>query len=378
MIKKRTMKTINDFDFAGKRVLLRIDLNSPIVNGKVQDNSRFVEHAKTIRELLKKKAVVIILAHQGRKGKLISLKQHAIILNKYVKVKFVNDTIGKKAVRAIESLQSGQAILLENVRYLPEEYRPGNNKLVKVLGKRAHYYINDAFSMCHRNHTSMVSFARKLPSGIGRTLEKELENANKLKSRLKDSIFILGGNKPKDLIMLMRHGKILTTGTLSLLALKARGYKLGKQDTVLREHKKLIPKIRTYLRGTKTPVDLAISVNDHRKEISVNDLPTKSLILDIGKKTIKDYKTDIRKAKAVFFKGAAGYCESPEFCLGTKELLKTISSSSAFGVIAGGHSSSYMKKFRINNKKFGYVSLSGGALVHYLSGKKLPGLEVLK
>ena len=374
------LKTLDDFNFKGKRILLRVDLNSEVVGNKIQDSPRFKEHAKTIKELLKRKAVVVILAHQGRPNKsdFTSLKQHARILNKYVKVKFVDDVIGKKAVKAIEKLKGGEALLLDNVRYVSDEFKPGNNKFVKSLGKRFDYYINDAFSTMHRNNTSIVSFPRHIKSGIGRVAENEIKNLNELKSRLKDSVLVLGGNKPSDVVLLMNHHKILTTGTLSLLALKAKGYKLGKADKILKSDLKIVAKIKSHSRGMLVPKDIAINSRGKRKELSVKELPTDSLILDIGSKTIKEYSAEIRKAKAVFFKGVAGMIEDKKFELGTKSLLKVMGSSHAFSVIAGGSSSSAVSKFKINKKRFNHVSLSGGALVHYLAGKRLPGLEVLK
>ena len=373
------MKTLNELNVKDKRVLVRVDLNSVIINGKVQDNPRFKEHAKTISELKRKKAVVVILAHQGRPGKtnFISLKQHAQILSKYVKVKFVDDIIGKKAVKKIHSLKCGEALLLDNVRFLREEFKPGNNKFVKTLASLCDYYVDDAFSNMHRNHSSMISFPRKLPNAIGRSVESELKKLEELKSKTKNAVYVLGGNKPKDVVLLMKHNKVLTTGVLSLLALKAKGYKLGKEDILLKKEINSIKKIKANLRGTMIPVDLAIKINGKRKEISIDELPTKYQILDIGKKTIKEYQKEIRKAKAIFFKGVAGYTQDKNFQLGTKELLKTIAKSSVFSVVAGGSSSDAISKFKINKKGFNHISLGGGALVHYLAGKKLPGLEVI-
>lgn len=372
-------KTIADLDLKGKRVLLRIDINSEVIGNKVQDNPRFLEHSKTIKLLLKKKAVVVILAHQSRPGKkeFTSLKQHAKILNEYVKVKFVDEVIGKKALREIEKLKSGQALLLENVRFLKSEFDSKNNLLARKLKVKFDYFVNDAFSVMHRNQSSITDFPKIIESAIGPNVEKELKHLDELKHNLKNAIFILGGDKPKSTMLLMNHHKVLTTGSLSLLSLMAKGHKLGKQEITLGKKKELIPRIKKF-KGTKVPIDLAIKVNGKRKEIDVKDLPTKYSILDIGKKTIAEYKKEINKAKAIFFKGSAGKIEDPLFCLGTKELLKAIAKTSGFKVISGGSSNLMIKKFKINKNSFNHVSLSGGALVYYLAGKKLPGLEVLR
>ena len=373
-------KTINDLDLRGKRVLLRIDINSEVIGNKVQDNPRFQAHASTIKRLLKKKAVVVILAHQGRPGKkdFTNLKQHAKILNKYVKVKYVEDVAGKKALREIEKLKGEEALLLDNVRKLKGEFFPGKNLFVKKLSKRFDYYVNDAFSVCHRKNSSVVDFPKYLKSAIGPNVEKELNNLDKLKSSLKQSVFILGGNKPEDVVMLISKNKVLTTGILSLIALQTKGYKLGLEDSKLRSYNNIKRIIRENSRGTLIPKDVAISINGKRKEISVKSLPTNKLILDIGSKTLKNYCKEIRNSKAVFFKGATGNIEKKGFDKGTKELLKCISKTSGFSVIAGGSSSAMISKLKINKKSFSHVSLSGGALVYYLSNKKLPGLESIK
>ena len=171
------MKTLNDFNFKNTHVLLRTDLNSTIISGKVQDSERIKEAAITINELKRKKAKIIILAHQGQPGEndFTSLRQHAKLLNKYAKVKFVQDIIGKRAKKAIQELKSGEALLLDNIRFVKDEFRPAkeSNKLIATLAPLANIYVNDAFSVCHRNQVSLVSFPKYLPSCIGRLLEKE-------------------------------------------------------------------------------------------------------------------------------------------------------------------------------------------------------------
>ena len=179
-------KTLDDFDFRGKRVLLRVDLNSEISNGKVILGERIPGHARTIRELLGRGARVVILAHQSRQGEkdFISLKQHAKLLNRFVKVKFVDDILGKRAISEILSLKNGESLLLENVRTLKEEFSPSTrNDFVRILAPLFDVYINDAFSVSHRNQTSIVSFPKILPSGIGRVMQREIEHLEKIISQ---------------------------------------------------------------------------------------------------------------------------------------------------------------------------------------------------
>lgn len=374
------LKTLSDFNFKNKRVLLRSDLNSEVIDGKILMNDRIVESAKTINELKQKGAKVVVLAHQSRPGEedFISLKQHSRLLNKITKVKFIEDILGKKAINAIVNLKSGEALLLENVRTLKEEFFPSiNNALVKILSPLFDIYLNDAFSVSHRRQTSVVSFPQVLPSGIGRTMEKELKNLDKIK--LHNSLLVLGGAKVEESLLLMgKAKKVLTSGILALLFLSLKGYKFGAEDKILEKYKKYFRELKKYSNNVVLPVDLAVNVNGKRKDLELDEFPSDFLIYDIGEKTIEIYVEEIKKAKAVFMKGPAGICESREFCLGTKEILKAIAESKAFSVIGGGHTISALKRFKLNKSDFDYVSLSGGALIEYLAGKKLPGLEVLR
>lgn len=376
---KLGFKTLDDVNVKGKRVFVRVDLNSEIIRGNVVLSDRIREHAKTIKELVKRKAKVIVLAHQGQPGKrdFIGLKEHCKLLNKFVKIKFVNDIIGYRAINEIEELKNGEAILLENVRFLNDEFKPCiNNKMIMVLGKLGDIFVNDAFSLAHRNHASVVCFPGIMKSCIGRVMEKELKNIEKI--NLKNALFILGGAKTEDNLLLLKKKKILATGVFSLLALMAAGHKLGLEDERLKREKKFVYRIKKALKRIKLPVDLAIRKGGRRRDMVLEGFPQNSRVLDIGKKTIGIYIKEIEKAKSIFWKGTAGYCEDKDFCLGTKMLLKTIEKSKAFCVVAGGHSSTAIEQLGINKNKIGYVSLSGGALIHYLAGKKLPGLEVLK
>jgi phosphoglycerate kinase len=369
-------KTIDDFNVRGKTVLLRVDINSEINNGKPVLNDRIVEHGKTIAKLKRKGAKVVVLGHQGRPGKgLTSLSGHA----KLLKIKFVKDIIGNKAVKAIRELNNGEAILLENVRKLKDEFnlRKGN-KLVGILSGLCDVYINDAFSVVHRAQASITGIPNVMKEkGIGPVLEEELREIVKVKGK-KNVLYILGGNKG-DNIFLMRKPRVLTCGIWGQLCLIAKGQKLGAQDKFLKkEIKDVLPALRGKVKGVRTPMDFAVRAGGRRKELSVSDFPSRFEIFDIGEKTMKQYSELISRASAIFMKGTAGFTEDAKFSKGTFALLRAIEKSKGFGVVSGGHLGSALKKARIDRKRFGYVSLSGGALVHYLAGEKLPGLEALK
>ncbi len=376
------MKKLSGFDFEGKVVLLRTDLNSDAHEGKIGLSERIKESVKTISELKQKGAKVVIIAHQGRQDKddFIGLKQHAKFLNKYVKVKFVDDVCGKKAIKTIEKLKNGEVVLLDNIRFIKDEFEPKKgkkNKLFKLV-EMADVFVNDAFSVCHREHASMVLFPRYLKSFAGRLLEKEIVALKKIK--IKNCLYILGGAKPEDNIKLLRGRKVLACGLFGQMCLIAKGKDLGAQNKYLKKdiknYFKIIGKLKKKLRNVKAPIDFAVKVNGKRKELGVEDFPSRYEIFDIGKETQKEYTDEIKKAEVVFMKGPAGFSADKNFAKGTVTLLRTIAKLKNFSLVGGGHLSDTIKKYKLSG--FGHVSLSGGALLRYIAGEKLVGLEALK
>ena len=375
------MKTLSDFNFKGKRVLLRSDLNSEVINGKVIESDRIIESVRTIKELKMRKAKVVIMAHQGKPGKkdFLSLRQHARLLNKYTKIKFVPDVIGDRAKKEIIKLKEGEALLLENVRFEKDEFKPEkkkNNKIIKNLMPFIDIYVNDAFSVCHRNHVSMVLFPKYVESCAGRLLEKEVKALKKVK--IKKCLFILGGAKPEDNIKLLKGQRVLACGLFGQLCVISKGKDLGAQNIYLKDELKLIPKLKKKLKNVLMPVDFAVRKNGRRVELRLEEFPSKYEIFDIGKKTQELYVKEIMKAKSIFMKGPAGYYSDKKFSEGTKKILRAIIKSRAFSVLGGGHLNNALKVLRINKRRFGHVSLAGGALIYYIAGEKLPGLTALE
>lgn len=373
-------KTIDDFQWKGKKVLLRSDLNSEVVRGKLILSDRIIESAKTISELKKKGAKVVVLAHQGSPDSddFISLKQHAKLLNGFVKIKFVKDILGKKAVGEIIGLKNGEALLLENVRMLKEEFFPSlKSDMVRILSPLFDIYINDAFSVCHRNHTSIVSFPRVLPSGTGKLMERELNALENL--NVKDALFVLGGMKNEGNLKVARKAKkILASGLFGALVVMSRGINLGRENEVLKDDLKFVSELKRIDKKIVAPVDFAVDFRGKRQELLLDEFPSHSKVFDIGHKSVKIFTREIMKAKSVFMSGPAGICDREKFCYGTRELFNAIIKSGKFSVIGGGHTITALKEMGINKKKFGYVSLSGGALESFVAGEKLVGLEVLK
>ena len=369
------MKTLDNFNFENKKVLVRADLDSPMAKCKVLDNERLKSNVKTLKELKKKKAKIIVIGHQGRPGQrnFVSLEQHAKLLSKYIKVKFVKDIIGKKALKEIEGLKKGEILLLDNVRKLKDEFLGNSkNRFVKVLSEMCDVYVNDAFSVSHRKQSSLVGFPKVMKKCAGRNLEKELKFLKRL--HIKNAVYILGGAKPEDNILLLNNQrKVLSCGLFGQLCLISKGFNFGEQNKFLRKKIGIVKKSK--LRNVKTPKDFALKVNGKRKDLKKEEFPSRYEIFDIGEETIKEYVKEIKKAKVVFMKGPAGDCSTKIFCKGTKKILEAVGKCK-FSIIGGGHLSDAVAKLKI--KGIDHVSLSGGALLEFIIGKKLPGVEALR
>lgn len=376
--------TVSELSLKDKRVLVRVDLNSDIVKGKLIPSERLLAPLRTIKELQKHNCRIVLIAHQGRPGSddFKSLKQHAAFLQKHIKLSFIPDLLGKKAQEAVLLTRPKEVLLLENLRFEKSELEYNTEKpnaLVDTLAPLFDYYINDAFSASHRAHASIVGFPKKLPSAIGKVFESELKAAEKLD--VENALLVLGGVKPDDYVELIEktHGPILPTGFLALLYLQAQGYRLGAEESRIKSLKKIIPFIKKYSYRFVQLSDVAVELkNGKRVDLPLSELPSDFYIYDVGKETLEAYKEKINRAEKVFFKGLPGLCHTPAFTLGTKVLLEEVAKSKAFSVIGGGHTLTLIEKLKIPQKKFGYVSLSGGALMYFLAHNTLPGLEAMK
>mgnify|MGYP001563750314 CR=1 FL=1 len=391
------IQTIKDVDVKGKIVLLRIDINSPVVNGKILDNPRFEACVESIRYLIKNGARVVVIAHQGRKRDrdFTSLEQHAKILSRYLKIKvdYVDDLFGNNARVRILNLKPKEIIMLRNVREYEDEMNP---KL-----KYNHYiefctlfdlYVNEAFSVSHREQGSIIIPPKHLRSVIGNEFESEINALDKFVDS-KSKIFILGGSKCEDYFPLFnflknKNNKLIAAGVLANLLLIVKGYNLGYENKWLKEngYRDLVGKLRKIYSSYKDQIILPIDFglcgkNDMRINSSLEEIPFKYKIYDVGTKTLQLYKENIANADYIFMKGPLGFSEIKQFSGSTVDLLKTISGltkkKKIFSLLGGGHLNTVIKNYKIP-KKFSYISLSGGALIQYISGEKLPGIEVLK
>ncbi|MCK4476371.1 MAG: phosphoglycerate kinase [Methanophagales archaeon] len=388
--------TIDDFDVEGKTVLFRADLNSVVINGRVQMKERIEENAKTIRELSEKKAKVVILAHQGRAGgdDFLPLEQHAQLLRNFVDLRYIDDIIGPAAREGIKNLNAGEVLLLDNVRMLAEETldktpeEHAKSVFVRKLASLADIYINDAFSVAHRSHASVVGFPKVLDAGIGRLMERELRALERaVHSMKRPCVYVLGGAKPEEVFDIMDFAlergmdSILTTGVIGSLFLYAKGVIPLKVDKHLFESVDRARRIAERGgRRIKYPWDVAIEVDGKREEISLEEVKPNQPIYDIGEKTCEKYREIIKNAKTVIMKGPAGLYEKEAFAKGTKEIFKAISDSDAFSLLGGGHTSAAISEVGMDKREMDnvHVSLAGGAFLRYLLGKSLPGIEVLR
>jgi phosphoglycerate kinase len=398
-------KTLDDFEVKNKVVLVRVDFNSEIdpQTRKVNSDVRIRAHAEsTLKELAEKGAKTVVLAHQGRKGDpdYTTLKEHAEILGKILKcpVKYIDDLFGDKAKTAIKGLQGGEILVLENVRSWDKETKSmspeeaSKTDLVQNLAPLADLFVNDAFAAAHRGHVSMVGFTYVLPSAAGRIMERELSSLSKaLEKPEKPCVYVMGGAKADDSLEISKYvlgnniaDYVLTGGVTGQLFLAAKGVDLGKGNMAFLEKKELtglIPGIKALMDqfGNKVmvPDDLAVDINGKRKEINVNELPTENTMYDIGSKTVEAYSKIISSAKAIVVSGPMGVYENKEFNYGTKKVFEAIANSKAFSLAGGGNTIAAINEYDLN-KKIGYISTAGGALIEFLMGKKLPGVVALE
>ena len=398
-------KTLDDFQVKNKVVLVRVDFNSEVdpATKKVTSDVRIKAHAEsTLKELAQKGAKTVVLAHQGRKGDpdFLPLKQHSEILQKILKcpVKYVDDLYGEKAKTAIKNLQSGEILVLENVRGFDGETKNGTpeqhskTELVQNLAPLADLFVNDAFAAAHRGHVSMVGFTAVLPSAAGRIMERELKSLSKaLEKPEKPSVYVMGGAKADDSLEISKYvlsngiaDYVLVGGVTSQLFLAAKGVDLGKKNMDFLAKKELtglIPGIKALMEQYPTkvvaPVDIALDLNGKRREIPVSKLPTEYSIFDIGAKTVENYTKIISSAKSIVVSGPMGVYENKEFNYGTKAVFEAIANSKAFSLAGGGNTIAAIAEYGLT-KKISYISTAGGALIEFLMGKKLPGVVALE
>jgi phosphoglycerate kinase len=388
--------TIRDIDVSHKRVLVRADFNVPLGgnNGIITDDSRIRATLPTIRYLTERGAKVILCSHLGRpKGKVVENLRLTIVARRLSeilgqKVTVVNDGIGPEVDRAVAALKPGEVLLLENIRFHPQE-EANDSGFAQKLARLADIYVNDAFGACHRAHASIVGITHYLPAVAGLLVEKEIEVLEDLLARPEHPFAeLVGGAKVSDKIKTLENTMdkvdcLLIGGGMAATFLKAKGYEVGLS---LVENDKLDLAEKLMQRAAKRKLPLILPVDvvaaaevsaqaDHRV-VAVEEIPSQWQIVDIGPKTIESFSQKLRSCRTIFWNGPMGICEIPHFAKGTQAMAKLLAELKATTIIGGGSTAELVTAMKLADKMT-FVSTGGGASLRFLGGEKLPGVEAL-
>jgi phosphoglycerate kinase len=391
---------IDSFDLENKTVFVRVDINIPLDPSTLQilDDARIRAIGPTLSDLRASK--VVIGSHQSRPGRIdfTSLEPHARRLQRYCsqKVEFSEDIVGPSARQAIKQIQSGEILVLDNLRFCAEENMDcppemaAKTHMVRRLAPLFDFFVNDAFGTAHRSQPSLIGFAEVLPTAAGRLMERELDALNTvLVTSEKPAVFILGGAKAEDKLPVIEHvlrqgkaDKILLGGVPAKVFLVAKGLKLGpKSDEEMKGLEKYVERAKALLKDfpshLEAPIDLAILKNEKRQEIAAKDLPTRETIMDIGRRTTDRFVQVIHQAKTVVANGPLGVFEKNGFDYGTRNVLEAIGECDGYTVIGGGHLTGLASIMGMEDQ-VSHLSTAGGAMLSLLAGEKLPVVEALE
>ena len=389
------MKTLESFDFTGKRVLLRCDLNVPIKDGVIGDDGRIRASLPTIQYLVSKGASVVITAHLGRpKGERkpeLSLQPVSARLSELLgsPVKFSSAIVGAD----VASLQAGEVLLLENIRYEAAETSKDEverQTLAKELASYADIFISDGFGAVHRKHASVYDVAKLLPSAPGKLVAAEIEVLKKLTENPERPYgVILGGAKVSDKIgvienLLDKVDLLAIGGGMLFTFLKAQGYEIGNslvEDDLLPTVKEIMERAEKLGVKLLLPTDIAVapefSPSAPATVVSAYEMPADQLGLDIGPESAAAFAEAITECKTLFWNGPMGVFEFPNFAHGTKVVAEALTKVNGISVVGGGDSAAAVRALGFADSQFGYISTGGGASLEYLEGKELPGISVL-
>ncbi len=393
-------KTVEAVDLHGKRVLMRVDFNVPIDDGKITDDTRIQAALPSIKYILEKGASLILMSHLGRpKGKrdesfsLAPIAEHLGTLIS-APVKMAPDTVGEKVREMAESLQAGEILLLENTRFYPEEEgkkctEEEQEKFAQELASYGDIYVNDAFGTAHRSHASTAVVAKFMPVKVaGFLMEKELKYLGRaLENPEHPFIAIIGGAKISGKLevlhsLMQRVDTILIGGGMAYTFLKAQGHEIGNslvEDDLLETAKETLKQAEKSNTKFLLPQDNVIA-DEFDASASTNivgqDIPADWMALDIGPNTIQQYRQEIAGAKMIVWNGPMGCFEMEPFAKGTMEICQAVAESGATSIIGGGDSVSAVNKSGLASKMT-HISTGGGASLEFLEGKMLPGIAAL-
>jgi len=384
-------KTVKDIDVAGKKVLVRCDFNVPLSGDQITDDRRITEALPTIKYLISEGAIVILASHLGRpKGVTpeFSLapvaKRLSELLEKHVPL--LPDCIGEEVSKAVAGATAGDVLLLENVRFHPEEEK-NVPEFAQALAANADLYVNDAFGTAHRAHASTEGVAHLLPGVSGFLIEKEINYLGQaVENPKRPFVAIMGGSKVKDKIALIDNllpkvDRILIGGGMVFTFLKAQGFEIGNSLLDEGSLEYALNLLKEHSDKIVLPTDIVaaseFSADAETQTVSAETIPAGFLGLDIGPETQANFRTIILKAGTALWNGPMGVFELKPFEAGTKTVAEALAESSALTIVGGGDSAAAVEKFGYA-EKMSHVSTGGGASLEFLEGKVLPGIAALQ
>ena len=388
------MRTIRDADLTGKRVLMRVDFNVPMDDeGHITDDARIVAALPSIKYILNQGGQLILMSHLGRpKGKRngkLSLRPVAMHLEKLLDepVKMAEDCIGPAVHEALDHLNSGQVLMLENVRFYPEEEK-NDPSFAESLAMLADIYVNDAFGTAHRAHASTAGVADFLPTYAGFLVEKEVQMLRQvLENPESPKIAIMGGAKIKDKLGLVKNflnkmDVLLLGGGMANTFIKAAGIDIGAslyEPELIDQAREILQTAADQKKEIILPVDVVVAAEiadgAEGQIVNIHEVPEDKMIVDIGPETVALFNKKIANAQTIIWNGPLGVYEQAAFARGTQEVANAIAKSQAVSVIGGGDSAAAIHDLGLE-KEVTHISTGGGASLEFLEGIELPGIKV--
>ena len=388
-------RSVEELDARGKRVLVRVDFNVPIEDGTIGDDTRIRAAVPTIEALRRQGACVILASHLGRPdGKVVEKLRLAPVAQRLSElldapVATASECVGPEARRAVDALEPGGVLLLENVRFHAEEEQNAP-AFAKQLAALADLYVNDAFGTAHRAHASTEGVAHLLPSAAGLLMQKEIETMGKALVRPeRPFVAIVGGKKISDKIgvlnnLIQRADKVLIGGAMANTFLKAHGLEIGKsyfEEESVDVASQLVKDARAAGKPLLLPRDAVVATAIDEKAlhhvVDVTDVPPAQMIVDLGPATIELYKNELRDAKTVIWNGPMGVTEIEAFSNGTREVARALGRVKGATIVGGGDSVAALEQAGLTDQ-ISHISTGGGASLEFLEGRDLPGIAALQ
>lgn len=390
------LRSLRELDVTGKRVLVRVDYNVPLQNGRVADDTRLRESLPTLEYLLSHRAKIILVSHLGRPNGTVvpelRLDPVARQLERLLQrpVTKLDDCIGPEVSRAVSQMRPGDIVLLENVRFYPEEEANDEN-FAKELARLADCYVNDAFGTAHRAHASTYGVAKFLPAAAGLLLEREVSALQRaVENPQRPFLAIVGGAKLKDKIGVLtdfigRVDAFLIGGGVAFTLLKAQGARVGSSlvdEKMLDAARQCLERAFEHQTEIVLPADVQCvresATGLERAVFPAHEIPDGWQGWDIGPKTIQIFQERVAQAKTIVWAGPLGRFETPPFDTGTHKIAHAIAQSDAFAIIGGGDTAAALQRGGLAGAQNIYFSTGGGATLEFIGGRKLPPIEILK